>query len=232
MTSMVMACAVMLAVGASLAMIRVERGPSILDRAVALDIITKIPMIGVALEAALNRRTDTVPVLAALALVGFVASVTIARFASVEPEDAGRIKTLEEIETRRRRPSRKRRDCGPTGSTVRRDQKTGQEQAMNWSTVLDVLAGICFVAGSFLTLAAGVGVLRFPDLLARMHAGAKPQVLGVLLALTGLALRIRIGPVVWTLALVAVFQLFTAPVAAHLVARAGYRTGKISNPTA
>lgn len=98
---------------------------------------------------------------------------------------------------------------------------------MNWSTVLDVLAGIFFVAGSFLTLAAGVGVLRFPDLLARMHAGAKPQVLGVLLALTGLALRIRVGPVIWTLALVAVFQLFTAPVAAHLVARAGYRTGKI-----
>lgn len=93
--------------------------------------------------------------------------------------------------------------------------------------VLDVLAAVCFVAGSFLTLAAGVGVLRFPDLLARMHAGAKPQVLGVLLALTGLALRIRVGPVIWTLALVAVFQLFTAPVAAHLVARAGYRTGKI-----
>lgn len=98
MTPIVMACAVMLAVGASLAMIRVERGPSILDRAVALDIITNILMIGVALEAALNRRTDTVPVLAALALVGFVASVTIARFASVEPEDAGRIKTPEEIE--------------------------------------------------------------------------------------------------------------------------------------
>lgn len=98
MTSIVMACAAMLAIGASLAMIRVERGPSILDRAVALDIITNILMIGVALEAALNRRTDTVPVLAALALVGFVASVTIARFASVEPEDAGRIKTLEEIE--------------------------------------------------------------------------------------------------------------------------------------
>lgn len=98
---------------------------------------------------------------------------------------------------------------------------------MSWDILLDVLAGICFVAGSFLTLAAGVGVVRFPDLLARMHAGSKPQVLGVLLGLIGLALRIRVGPVIWTLALVALFQMLTAPVAAHLVARAGYRTGKI-----
>ena len=98
---------------------------------------------------------------------------------------------------------------------------------MNVNTVLDVLAGICFLASAFLILASGVGVLRFPDLLARMHAAAKPQVLGVLLGLTGLALRLRVGSVIWTLALVATFQMLTAPVAAHLVARAGYRTGKI-----
>lgn len=98
MTAVAVISAVMLAAGASMAMVRVERGPSILDRVVALDIITNSLIIGVALEAALNRRSDSVPVLAALALVGFVGSVAVARFASVEPEDAGRIKTLEEVE--------------------------------------------------------------------------------------------------------------------------------------
>lgn len=93
--------------------------------------------------------------------------------------------------------------------------------------MLDVVAAICLVAGSFLALAAGIGVLRFPDLLARMHASSKPQVLGVLLGLTGLAIRLRVGPAIWTLALVAIFQMLTTPVATHLVARAGYRTGKI-----
>ncbi len=98
---------------------------------------------------------------------------------------------------------------------------------MNWDVVFDVAAAVCLLLGSFLTLAAGIGVLRFPNLLARMHAGAKPQVLGVLLALTGLALRLSIGSVMATLALVALFQMLTAPVSAHMVARAGYRTGKV-----
>ncbi len=97
MTVVVLICAVLLAAGAVLAMIRVEKGPSVLDRAVALDIITSVLVIAVCVEAAWDRRTDTVPVLAALALVGFVASLAIARFAAVDPEDAGRIKTAEEI---------------------------------------------------------------------------------------------------------------------------------------
>lgn len=99
---------------------------------------------------------------------------------------------------------------------------------MSWDLVFDIAAGICFVAGSFLTLAAGVGVRRFPDLLARMHAGAKPQVLGVLLGLAGYGIRVRSGPIIWTLLLVGLFQMLTAPVAAHMVGRAGYRTGKVA----
>lgn len=96
-----------------------------------------------------------------------------------------------------------------------------------WGTVLDVLAAICLLGGSFLSLAAGIGLTRFPDLLARMHAATKPQVLGVILMMLGLGLRLRNGPIIWMLVLVALFQLLTAPVSAHMVARAGYRTGKV-----
>ena len=97
------------------------------------------------------------------------------------------------------------------------------------NVVLDVLAGVCLLGGSFLALAAGMGLTRFPDLLARMHTATKPQVLGVLLMMLGLALRIRSGHVIWMLVLVALFQLLTSPVAAHMVARAGYRTGKVDS---
>lgn len=100
---------------------------------------------------------------------------------------------------------------------------------MTWTTIADIAAGICLVAGSFLALAAGVGVLRFPDLLARMHAGTKPQVLGLILLLTGEALRVRNMQVLGMLVLIVIFQLLTAPVAAHMVGRAGYRTGKVRN---
>lgn len=100
---------------------------------------------------------------------------------------------------------------------------------MTWGQIADVIAGALFVGGCFLSFAAGIGVLRFPDLLARIHAGAKPQVLGVLLALAGLALRLRSWSAAATLLLIAMFQMLTAPVSAHLLARAAYRTGKFDS---
>jgi multicomponent Na+:H+ antiporter subunit G len=99
--------------------------------------------------------------------------------------------------------------------------------AGTWTTVADVAAALCLLAGALLTFAAGVGVLRFPSLLDRMHVVTKPQVLGLLLLLLALALRVRSWSAVSMLLLVAVFQLATAPVAAHLVGRAGFRTGKV-----
>lgn len=98
-----------------------------------------------------------------------------------------------------------------------------------WAAVADTVSIVCLLGGGFFAFAAGVGVLRFPDLLARMHAGTKPQVLGLVLVLVGLALRLREGGAVWALVLVAVFQMLTAPVAAHMVGRAGFRTGKVRN---
>jgi multicomponent Na+:H+ antiporter subunit G len=90
-------------------------------------------------------------------------------------------------------------------------------------TVADVVASVCLVAGSFLCLTAGLGLVRFPDVLNRMHAATKPQVLGVLLVMTGAVIRLVGQPIVWMLVLVGVFQLLTAPVSAHLVSRVAYR---------
>jgi len=98
---------------------------------------------------------------------------------------------------------------------------------MSWSTVADWAAAILLFAGALLTLAAGVGVLRFPDLLSRMHAGTKPQVLGLVLVLSAEALRARSLPVLGMLLVVVIFQFLTVPVAAHMVGRAGYRTDQI-----
>jgi multicomponent Na+:H+ antiporter subunit G len=98
---------------------------------------------------------------------------------------------------------------------------------MSWSTVADWAAAILLLAGALLTLAAGVGVLRFPDLLSRMHAGTKPQVLGLVLVLSAEALRARSLAVLGMLLVVVIFQFLTVPVAAHMVGRAGYRTDQI-----
>ncbi|WP_181764460.1 monovalent cation/H(+) antiporter subunit G [Streptomyces albidus (ex Kaewkla and Franco 2022)] len=98
---------------------------------------------------------------------------------------------------------------------------------MNWSGAADVAAAVCMVTGAVLCVLAGIGLLRLPDVLTRMHAGTKPQTFGLLLVLIGAGLRLRSGVDMGTLVLVGLFQLLTVPVAAHMVARAAYRAGRV-----
>ena len=100
---------------------------------------------------------------------------------------------------------------------------------MSLTDIADIAGMVLLVLGSTLTLVAAIAVLRFQDLLSRMHAATKPQVLGLTLMMAGLALSVRNPVVVWTLVLVVAFQLITAPISAHMVGRAGYRTGKVNS---
>ncbi|MCB5273463.1 Na(+)/H(+) antiporter subunit G1 [Arthrobacter sp. SO5] len=90
--------------------------------------------------------------------------------------------------------------------------------------VIDAVSAVFMVVGALMSLAAAVGLLRFPDLLSRMHAATKPQVLGLFLLLSAVGLQMR-SLWVWPVLVVAwIFQLLTVPVSAHMVGRAGYRT--------
>jgi multicomponent Na+:H+ antiporter subunit F len=80
MTVVLWIAATMLGVAALLSLIRVVRGPSALDRAVAMDVLLSCLIGALGLEAAYGRHGTTLPVLAVLALLGFVGSVAIARF--------------------------------------------------------------------------------------------------------------------------------------------------------
>ncbi|MET3719995.1 MULTISPECIES: monovalent cation/H(+) antiporter subunit G [unclassified Arthrobacter] len=90
--------------------------------------------------------------------------------------------------------------------------------------VIDAVTAVFLVVGALMSLAAAIGLLRFPDLLSRMHAATKPQVLGLFLLLAAIGLQMRTWWV-WPVLLVAwIFQLLTVPVSAHMVGRSGYRT--------
>src|SRR6476659_5331196 len=89
---------------------------------------------------------------------------------------------------------------------------------------IDLASAVFMVAGALLSLGAAIGLLRFPDLMSRMHAATKPQVLGLFLLLAAIGLQMRTWWV-WPVLVVAwIFQLLTVPVSAHMVGRAGYRT--------
>ena len=78
----------MLGVAAVLALIRAARGPTMPNRAVALDLLVSVVVCSLGLEAAYHQHSDTLPILVVLSLVGMVGSVSIARFATGdEPED-------------------------------------------------------------------------------------------------------------------------------------------------
>lgn len=98
---------------------------------------------------------------------------------------------------------------------------------MSWTTLADVLSAACLLAGAFFVFVAALGVLRLPDLLSRMHAATKPQVIGSVLVLTGVALRLREPSVVAVLTLVVVLQMVTSVVASHMVGRAALRSGQV-----
>lgn len=95
------------------------------------------------------------------------------------------------------------------------------------TAVLDALGLVLLTVGSFLALSAGIAQHRFPDVAARAHAAAKPQVLGLILVLCGVAASLRQAEVT-TMAIVAILlQLATSPVGSHIVARSSYRYGHL-----
>lgn len=94
-------------------------------------------------------------------------------------------------------------------------------------TILEVVSAVLLLFGSALALTAAIGVLRFPDVLSRMHAATKPQSLGILCVVIGAAIELRGSVDVWMLALTCIFQLLTAPLAAHLVGGLAYKRGNV-----
>ena len=98
---------------------------------------------------------------------------------------------------------------------------------MSWASVADLIGIVCMTGGAVMSLIAGIGSLRLPDVLTRMHAAAKPQSLGLLLVLLGSGFWLRSVIDLGTLLLVGLFQFLTTPVAAHMVGRAAYRSERI-----
>jgi multicomponent Na+:H+ antiporter subunit G len=99
---------------------------------------------------------------------------------------------------------------------------------MSLDVIVDLLTSVFLVLGAFLSLAAGVGLIRFPDAIARMHATTKPQILGLIFILAAIALQERRWSTILMLVTLLLFQMMTAPISAHMIGRAGYRTGVVA----
>jgi multicomponent Na+:H+ antiporter subunit G len=85
-----------------------------------------------------------------------------------------------------------------------------------------VIGELLALVGALLVLVAAIGVVRFRDALARLHALSKASTLGVLLLLAGAALNLRNLNDLTSVVLAAILHLLTSPPASNMVSRATY----------
>lgn len=89
---------------------------------------------------------------------------------------------------------------------------------------MEIVTGVLIIVGGGFCAIAAIGILRMPDIYIRMHAATKAGTLGAGLILAAVAVHFGGGVVLKSLAAI-VFLIVTAPVAAHLLGRAAYRSG-------
>ncbi len=91
--------------------------------------------------------------------------------------------------------------------------------------VMDIVVALLIVVGALFSVIAAIGLNRLPDLYSRMHSASKAGTLGSGAILIALALHTD-DAATMTRALAGFgFLLLTAPIAAHLLARAAYSAG-------
>lgn len=92
--------------------------------------------------------------------------------------------------------------------------------------LLEGLSAACLLAGSFLCITGGVGLLRLPDFFSRVHAAGVTETLAAPLLLTGLMLQMDWSLDLLKVLLIMLFILATNPTASHAMAKAALHGGK------
>jgi multicomponent Na+:H+ antiporter subunit F len=69
-----------LTVAAAVAIFRVVKGPSILDRVMGIDVLLAIVCAGIIADMAVRKHQDNLTLVVIISLVGFIGSVAVARY--------------------------------------------------------------------------------------------------------------------------------------------------------
>jgi len=92
--------------------------------------------------------------------------------------------------------------------------------------VVDIVSWILMGLGAVFLVIAGIGILRLPDVFARMHAASIGDTMGAGLILAGLMLQGGISLVTVKLIFVFILLFMTSPTATHALAKAAL-TGNV-----
>jgi multicomponent Na+:H+ antiporter subunit G len=93
--------------------------------------------------------------------------------------------------------------------------------------IRDGITVVLVLVAALMCAAAGVGLFRFPDVLSRLHAATKPQILGLMAICLDIALNSLSVASFALITAIIIFQGLTAPISAHMVGRAAYRSDHV-----
>jgi multicomponent Na+:H+ antiporter subunit G len=91
--------------------------------------------------------------------------------------------------------------------------------------LLAIVVAILLLAGALFSLVASIGIIRLPDLYSRMHAAAKAGTVGSGLLLLAAGIHAQDLPTLSRALAGFIFFVLTAPISAHLLARAAHKAG-------
>jgi multicomponent Na+:H+ antiporter subunit G len=90
---------------------------------------------------------------------------------------------------------------------------------------VELISAAVMALGAAFSLLASIGLHRFDDVFARMHAAGKASTLGLLLILVGAGMRMPQAGTILELGLIACLAVVTIPAGVHVIARAAWRAG-------
>ena len=91
--------------------------------------------------------------------------------------------------------------------------------------LLDIVTFLCLAVGIASMLIGSYGLLKLPDMFARMHAAGMVDTLGLGLIMVGLIVQAGISLISFKLFLIVVFVVYTGPAVTYALAQAALNAG-------
>lgn len=91
--------------------------------------------------------------------------------------------------------------------------------------LLDILTGILLAGGSFFILVGAIGLVRLPDVFARMHGAGVTDTMGAGLFIAGLMIQGGMTLITVKLFMILVFFFFASPTSSYALANAALSQG-------
>jgi multicomponent Na+:H+ antiporter subunit G len=95
------------------------------------------------------------------------------------------------------------------------------------TAISDFIGGLLVLGGAIFTMIGSIGLVRMPDFYTRAHAASKPDTMGVVLSMAGLAVIAGPSTTGAKLLGVALFLAIGGPAAIHALGASALRSGLV-----